>query len=666
MQTLSWYIARLSAMSPREIAWRMRTSLRTQVDYVVAPLRRRRQPLNAFLNDPRSQLEPAFRVCDIETGAWVGSQASAIEQQWAAQLVERATAIAAGRLNYFDQVDRSLGTPIDWNRDHKHNIATPQKFAPAIDYRDFDVTGDCKLVWEPNRHHQLVVLGRAYRATGDERFAEALVSQIDSWLEQCPFGIGMNWRSPLELGIRLINWVWAYDLIRDSQALDSATRENWLRSFYQHMWEVARNYSGGSSVGNHLIGEAAGVYIAASYLPFLKHARKWQQQSRAILEEQILGQTFADGGPRELAFGYHLFVSQFFTLAGLAGRWTETEFSAGYWNRLREMYRFIDAMLAGGDNAPMFGDGDDGYVLDLNDGPPTAKTMTALGAALFAGEVDECDAQPARWLKLEATKLDTPDKSTALCSQAFADSGFYLLQYGTTPEECISAVLDCGPLGMAPMAGHGHADALSVTLRAFGKDILVDPGTYDYYTYAAWRRYFRSTAAHNTIEIDGENQSLMQGSFLWARHAKSQCCDWSPTATGGAVSGEHDGYTRLAQPVTHRRRIELDGAAGELVIRDELLGTGRHEAALRFQFSELCQLNADDTNSFAIDVNGQPASIELDARLNVQVLCGSEEPAGGWVSRGYHHKAAAPQIVAKIAFDNSITLITRIRMGGER
>ena len=670
MQALSWYIARLSAMTPREIAWRMRTSLRTRVDYVAGPLRRRARPLQAFLDDSGSGLEPAFRVCDTDRGAWNGTHASHAERQWARQLAKRAAAIADSRLSYFDQADITLGQPIDWNKDHKHTRSAPMRFAPAIDYRDFDVTGDCKLVWEPNRHHQFVVLGRAYRATGDERFAQAAVKQLNSWLDQCPFGVGMNWRSPLELGIRLINWVWTYDLIRDSEALDEHTRSIWLRSFYQHMWEIARNYSCGSSVGNHLIGEAAGVFIAASYLPFLKHARKWQRQSRATLEQQMLGQTFPDGGSREIAFGYHLFVLQFFTLAALVGRWTGEEFSEDYWQRLRSLFGFVEALQAGGESPPAFGDGDDGYVLDLGDGPPDATTMIAIGSALFGGEGAERDPEPIRWLMrgqegLRST-LDTPSETHILRSRAFPDSGFYLLQCGATPAERISIVFDCGPLGLAPMAGHGHADALSITLRAFGKDILVDPGTYDYYTHPAWRRYFRSTAAHNTIEIDSENQSLMQGSFLWAQHAKARCLDWTPTAFGGAVVGEHDGYTRLAQPVMHRRRVELDGTKRELVIRDELFGTGRHEAALRFQLSEFCQIEAQTGNQYAIEVDGGQVAIELDPRLKVRARYGSEAPIGGWVSRGYHHKIAATQLVGRIHFENETTLISRIRIGEPR
>jgi hypothetical protein len=127
-------------------------------------------------------------------------------------------------------------------------------FAESIDYRDFAVTGDAKYVWEPSRHHHLVVLGRAYRASGDPSFADALVEQLGSWLDQSPYGRGMNWRSPLELGIRLINWVWALDLIGESRLLTEGLRTRVLRAIHLHLWDITRKYSRGSSANNHRIG----------------------------------------------------------------------------------------------------------------------------------------------------------------------------------------------------------------------------------------------------------------------------------------------------------------------------------------------------------------------------------------------------------------------------
>src|SRR5690606_18145054 len=103
-----------------------------------------------------------------------------------------------------------------WNYEYKAQRPTPLIRSPRIDYRDYAETGDCKFVWEPSRHQHWVVLGRAYRLTGDAHYAQEVIDQLESWSQACPFGYGMQWRSPLELAIRLIQWVWALELIRPS------------------------------------------------------------------------------------------------------------------------------------------------------------------------------------------------------------------------------------------------------------------------------------------------------------------------------------------------------------------------------------------------------------------------------------------------------------------
>ena len=205
MQTVRWYYRRLKTMSPREIAWRTHSSLRDRVDRVLVGRRQQLRPVSAILNGDGSDT-PGFRVGGPAVGAWDRTDSSC-RKDWCDSLLARAERIAGHRLSFFDLKDEYLGNPIIWNRDHKRGQNTPMVFSPALDYRDVNKAGDCKFVWELNRHHQLVVLGRAYRVSGDTRFANAVAEQLDSWLEQDPFGLGMNWLSGLELGVRLINWV---------------------------------------------------------------------------------------------------------------------------------------------------------------------------------------------------------------------------------------------------------------------------------------------------------------------------------------------------------------------------------------------------------------------------------------------------------------------------
>jgi heparinase II/III-like protein len=657
-------------MTPDEIAWRLRSSLRDHVDRFLVCRRQRWRTPSVFLNGDGEEKMPGFRVCETAVGETLLPTANGdLVKQWYDSLLARAERIADHRLDYFDLKDKHLGDPILWNRDHKRNQDTPMVFCHSLDYRDLNDAGDCKYVWEPNRHHQLVVLGRAYRLSGDIRFANAVAEQLDSWLSQNPFGMGMNWRSGLELGIRLINWVWAIDLIKESGAISDELHYRFLDSAVRHIWEIDRKYSRGSSANNHLIGEAAGVFIAASYFGNLKHANRGQKKSWEILNHEIINQTYPDGGTKEQAFGYHLFVLQFFCVAGIIARKTGLDFPKSYWNRLEKMFDFLAVLNQGSEQNPAFGDGDDGYVLDLGQNPRSVPEWLSVGAVLFnrsdfkkaSGRL----AEPVGWMLGQAgcdRYKVIPDTDTQRChSIAFPETGYYLLQHGERDSrDNISVIFDCGPLGMDPLAAHGHADALSFTLRAFGRDVLVDPGTYDYFSYPAWREYFRSTRAHNTVVIDGRDQSEMQGLFLWGQRAEARCLSWEPSEDVTRVVGEHNGYTHLQDPVMHRRTLELNGRKNQLLIRDDLIAKASHSVAIYFHFFEYCTLERKSDHEYLINVEGGSVSIELDAKLRCEIFKGSENPICGWISRGYHQKLPSPTLVGRCVCEGDTSLVCRI------
>ncbi len=658
-------------MSSGEIAWRIRSSLCDRADRILVGHRQRRRKPSAFLNGDGRDEGPEFRVSDMAIGdkVWLKTNDN-VAKQWYDSLLARSERIVEHRLDFFDQKDKYLGDPIIWNRDHKRSQDTPMTYCAYLDYRDVEEAGDCKFVWEPNRHHQLVVLGRAWRLSGDIRFANAVAEQLDSWLKQNPYGVGMNWRSGLELGIRLINWVWALDLIEESGAIDDRLRHRILYSVARHIWEIDRKYSHGSSVNNHLIGEAAGVFVAASYFRNLRKASKWRARSGEILCREILNQTFPDGDTVEQAIGYHFFVLQFFVIAGITAREAGQDMPESYWSRLEKMFEFLGILSEGGDNLPLFGDCDDGYVLDLGNDPHDMRQWLAVGAALY-GRADfkawaDGYAEPVEWLQgkqgrhsFESIPEQQNKTSTSI---AFKDSGYYLLQNGEpySPDH-VSVVFDCGPLGMEPLAGHGHADALSFTLRAFGRDILVDPGTYDYFSYPKWRKYFRSTRAHNTVVVDGRDQSEMLGLFLWGQRAKSECLNWQSLDVGGKVIGQHDGYMHLDDPVTHKRMLDLDGQ--ELVIRDDIIACGKHKIEIFFHLAEHCVVNPAGRNRYLVYVSSGTIEIELDPCLHVESFNGGEDPICGWVSRGYHQKEASTTLIGRCTSKGNTCLVNRINIG---
>ena len=164
-------------------------------------------------------------------------------------------------------------------------------------------------------------------------------------------------------------------------------------------------------------------------------------------------------------------------------------------------------------------------------------------------------------------------------------AGYYVLGHELdTPRE-VRIVADAGRLGYLSIAAHGHADALSFTLSAGGEELLIDPGTFAYHTQKQWRDYFRGTSAHNTVRIDGQDQSIGAGNFLWLAHAPVRVLEFVSTAQFDRLVAEHDGYRRLADPVTHRRELRFDRATAAVTVVDELFGSASHAVEMFWHFA---------------------------------------------------------------------------------
>jgi hypothetical protein len=657
-------------MTPAELAWRVGSRIRDESD-------RYRLKWGWYPHlAPGLPLYPrensGSRLSPVPFEAWRAGMPGGLPQEWLTRLVQRADAIAAHRFTFFNLENIDVGVPIAWNRDHASGIEAPTGFSASIDYRDARVAGDAKVVWEPNRHHQLVVLARAYRVTGNDRYAAAIVEQLESWLAQCPFGFGMNWRSPLELALRLINWVWALDLVAEYASMPPVFQQRLLDAIHLQVWDVARKYSRGSSANNHLIGEACGVFVATSYFTQLPGAAELRREAQAILEREIITQTYPSGATREQAFGYHLFVLQLFLHAGMVARRAKTDFSATYWQRLERMFEFAGALSEGGP-APSFGDADDAYVLDLGDSPRDVAALMKVGQLLFPGSAVAGAARVAEsayWMfGADAARCDAGSPAPAdapLQSKAFPDAGYYLLQWGAPgARDRVSVLFDCGELGFTALAAHGHADALSFTVRAFGIELFVDPGTFDYFTYPEWRQYFRGTPAHNTLGVDGQDQSVLLGLFLWGARANARCIDWQPRSGGGIVAGEHDGYVRLADPVVCSRSLTLDQHTRTLRIVDRVSAKGRHQVVLYFHLSESCEAERHG-NEIHIDCGEGSAVLRIPAALKIELTRGGSPAEGGWVSRGYHRKVPAWRIAARAETDGAAEFTTVLELSQPR
>jgi len=591
--------------------------------------------------------------------------------------VAAANRVIDGRFDIFALENVELGNPPRWNRDPKTGIDAPLEFGKALDYRDPSRVGDCKYLWEPNRHLHLVTLAQAYSMSGDARFAQTARSHLESWFDACPFRMGAQWSSSLELGLRLINWAFAWQLLGglDSVLSEGASgrafRERWLESIYQHASFISGHLSLHSSANNHLVGEAAGLYLASVAWPHWETSAQWRKESKKILEREALLQNAPDGVNREQAVSYQQFELDLLMIPLLAGRANRDDFSPAYAARIEAMLVFVASIMDRGGNIPMFGDADDGFVVRLD---PRAsfcryRSLLASGALLFArgdfkakaGALDD----KTRWLfgTSAGDAFDSIDASNAVLPirREFPDGGYYVL--GTefeSPGE-IRLVADAGPLGYREIAAHGHADALSFTLSVGGDEFLVDPGTYAYHTQGEWRSYFRGTGAHNTVRVDGRDQSQPGGNFMWLRKANAACIRWQVGAGRDCFEGWHDGYLALEDPVMHRRRIVLDRELRRITIEDTLWMHADHSIELFLHCHEECGVKLRE-GSACIKRGGRAIHVTFPRieGCEVALLEGSSNPRGGWVSRAFDRKRPAPTLVWRAQVSGRVVLRTAI------
>jgi len=633
MQALAWKLNRLRAMTPVEVGWRARNSAA------------------ALLERLGLGLAP-------DAGA--GSGASGVP--WAAPLprgfapapyLAAADRLLAGRWDVLSLKDCALGFPPRWNRDPKTGREAPLAFGKSIDYRDARVVGDIKHLWEINRHLELVTLAQAWHLSGEMRYAAGALRFLDSWLEQCPYPRGPQWTSALEAAVRLMNWAVAWPLLGAAAA---PLRERWVASVYRHCHFVAHNLSRHSSANNHLFGELAGLFVAALAWPCWRESKRWRELARAGLEAQALAQNGADGVNREQAFWYHHEVADMMLLALAFGRANGAAFSRRYVMRLEAMLEFIAAVMDAGGHVPMVGDADDAVMVRFSrqSGFNPYRSLLATGAVLFdrgdfkAAAGGFCDK--SRWLLGDAAAVcydGVPDAPARPPRIAFPEGGYYILgaDYGTPRE--VKAVVDAGPLGYLSIAAHGHADALAMTLSVAGREILVDPGTYAYHGERRWRDYFRGTAAHNTLRVDGADQSVAGGNFLWLAHARARCHCFDAGVDRDLFEGVHEGYWRLADPVLHRRRVEFRKRERELVVRDTLHCAREHAVELHWHLAEHCEARAAG-HAVEIVCHGVRLRLECPPELAPpRIVVGREHPPLGWVSRALGVKVPAPAVVCR-------------------
>lgn len=658
---LKWKLHRLSAMSGWEVGYRVKQRVQASVEQFGL----------------QSSVPPA-PVQDRTGAPWVTALPTLFDID---KYRRAADEILQGRFPVFALPAAQLGFPPQWNRDPKTGREAPLRFGKTLNYRDESLVGDIKYLWEPSRHAQLVTLAQAWHLTRERKYADGCRTLLESWFEQCPYPSGVHWTSSLELAIRVVNWSFAWHLLGGDAAPifqgaeGEAFKQRWLSGVYRHCRFIAGHFSRYSSANNHLLGELMGLFVASLTWPLWKRSRRWKEMARRELEREALLQNGDDGVNREQANWYHHEVADMMIVSGLIARANGCDFSTTYWQRLRGMLQYIASIMDAGGNVPNFGDADDAIIARLDPHPGNVyKSLLATGAVLFecaelkfkAGGLDDKtrwllgDGASGRFQAMDLSELALPIRKD------FPRAGYYILGDRFETDREVRIVADAGPLGYLSIAAHGHADALSFTLSAGGKEILIDPGTYAYHTQRLWRDYFKGTSAHNTVRIDGVDQSVSGGNFLWLRHAQAQVISVERTPLADRWVASHDGYARLKQPVIHRRELLFEKPQLRLRVSDELLGSGQHEVEIFWHFAEQCAVTVDG-HEVRVSCGDVVLFMTLPEELRCNVYRAREHPQpAGWISRSFDSKVPTTTLVASGRIHGVARFVTRIALDFKR
>jgi hypothetical protein len=623
MSGIGWKLRRLRAMSLGEILHRARIALRSKLS---PPAYEEWKPQEAYERlfsgeaDRLDSLIASLPPCPPETLA-------------------EADALLKGRWRYFGN-DVAIGDPPRWNANPVTGEEWPDLPAGEIDYRRIDIAGGAKYAWEPGRLTFLPSLALAYRSTGREEFRETCLRWMADFAQKNPLSHGIQQTSGIEMALRVMTCGFALAILGSGgrpstpQPPPPPEREEGVLGLMAQMaLHCADNLSLGSSANNHLLAELAGMVFMGAMFPSMtgsaapprqlgeeggrsqsgagpapmkrsgrragsasiKSAGGMLDEGLRRLQAEVLRQINPDGTSVEQSFGYVPFIWELLLYpliaAERAGQTVEPVVKA----RLRASLEFARALRLPNGTLPQVGDEDDGRILFPADGP-TRLDLVGNALASWLGAPALSPSADTVAILLTGRSLPAEAADDGCCE--FPDGGYTVWR-----DSGLLLTFDHGPLGWGPLAAHGHADALAITLFNNGDPVFVDPGVFAYHEDPEARDRFRSTPYHSTVNFEGRSQSEMLGPFLWGKRATVSPA--SPWLAGEGGAGPWSSYqVRWATGEIHRRAVRL--ADRVIEIRDHVSASG---AELSFALHPSASVHLEG-GAAIVEVGGSQIRVE--------------------------------------------------------
>ncbi len=502
MADIAWIIGRLKAMSIPEVAWR--------ISQKVIQKKEQNKYQSAKIAVTQTLFDQKLNKLHLA--------ASKMHLNYANLIFSANTRIPM--LGGYDYEDYKK----NWHAGFQTANQWPDEFSYFLNYKQRDDIGDARTNWELNRHFQFALLAKNYFVSHDSWYLDEFLELFEDWNKKNPFLWGISWTSVMEVAIRCSNWCYSYCFLEAAKA--PGTLLDKLRIGILNMTDyIVKHYSRYSSANNHLIVEA----YAVGQTGILFDHQPWIDFAVHILTRELPSQNYSDGINKELSLHYQSFYME---AMGLMMRLMKVNGMVvpDTWSPMvTKMCRYVSDCIGKHGEVVAFGDNDEGKILDLCGGLDHYQYVLGLFSCLLPERyVDHLDCENLQWL-FEKKILDkTPQKdryTPPLCA-CYKEGGNTILR---SRDGRVLIGIDHGALGFGSIAAHGHADALSFQMFVDGQPVLVDPGTYLYHCDLERRNNFRKTENHNTVCVNGKDQSEMLGAFLWGRKAECKLLEWAET-----------------------------------------------------------------------------------------------------------------------------------------
>ena len=505
----------------------------------------------------------------------------------------------------------------------EHTFFAHKGYQPSFNYgQDINwkywPVQDNELRWQLHRHKWFTPMGKAYRLSGDEKYAKEWAFQYMDWIKKNPLvkinkddyemkgkaaeGEAENarfaWR-PLEVSHRLQDQTSQFQLFITSPSFTPEFLTEFLLNYHKHAVHILQNYS---DQGNHLLFEAQRIMYAGVFFPEFKEAAAWRKSGIDILNREIGVQVYEDGGQFELDPHYHLAAINIFCkalyLADMNG--FRNEFPQKYMDTVENMIMFYLNICFPDYTNPCFSD---------------AKLAKKKEMIKNYKEWHKLypENQTIQYFATEGKQGALP----AYLSKGFLKSGFFVFRnsWGT---DAVQMVVKAGPKAF----WHCQPDNGTFELWFNGKNLFPDSGSYVYAgdeEVMKWRNWFRQTRVHNTLTLNDETLETTESvTRLWQPEGKEQI-----------LVTEKQGYKNLK----HRRSVFfVDNTY--FVIVDEAVGTAKGMINLHYQMPRGKIANSREDMTFVT---------EFEPGSNMKLQCFGPEGMSmkkeeGWQSTDYRKK----------------------------